>query len=299
MVQKLYNQPMVALRTACPVLKWAGGKGALLGQFTSYFPRLGSYRRYFEPFVGGAAVFFHLQPPESYLFDLNAQLIEVYQTVRANVDELIETLKQHHNDSEYFYEVRARDPASLTAIERAARFIFLNRTCYNGLYRVNRSGQFNVPFGSYKNPTICDEIGLRVASLALQDAHLEVSDFGTVLQLAQPGDFIYFDPPYEPLSVSSSFTTYTSNGFTSEDQRRLAETYRELDRRGCLLLLSNSTAPLIYELYAGYQIHEISARRAINSKPNGRGLITELLIANFDSESSGFQMGKRTVEVYA
>lgn len=284
MARKFYTQTeAVGLRAAGPVVKWAGGKGALIAQFSPYFPRPDSYHRYFEPFLGGAAVFFRLQPPESYLFDLNAQLIEVYQIVRDCVDELIAALRQHYNNVDYFYMVRTQNPANLTAVQRAARFIFLNRTCYNGLYRVNRSGQFNVPFGRYKNPPICDEHGLKAASLALQAAQLDVTDFEQVLQLAQSGDFIYFDPPYEPLSASSSFTTYTSNGFTSQDQRRLAETYRELDRRGCLLLLSNSNAPLIYELYAGFQIHAIHARRAINSKPDGRGEIVELLIANFDA----------------
>lgn len=215
------------------------------------------------------------------MFDLNAQLIEGYHVIRDNVDELITALKIHRNEPDYFYEIRTQNPLDLQPAERAARFIFLNRTCYNGLYRVNRQGQFNVPFGRYKNPTICDEPGLRAASAALQNAHLEVADFEIVLNLAEPGDLIYFDPPYAPLSLTSSFTSYTSNGFSSDDQRRLATTYRTLDSRGCLLMLSNSSAPLIYNLYSGFYIHAISARRVINSKPDGRGAITELLITNF------------------
>jgi DNA adenine methylase len=271
--------PEIRIGPASPIIKWAGGKTGLLSQFARHFPP--KYKRYFEPFLGGAAVFFYLRPDESYLFDLNAQLIEVYEVVRNNSDELIQALKQYRNEREYYYEVRAQEPKNLTMTERAARFIFLNKTCYNGLYRVNRQGQFNVPFGKYKNPAICDEKGLHAASRALHTAKLRVADFEIVLDLAQAGDLIYFDPPYEPLSVTSSFTGYTSEGFTSDDQRRLASAYRTLDKRGCLLMLSNSSAPLIYELYEGYHAYQILARRAINSKADGRGAITELLVTNF------------------
>ncbi len=264
-----------------PILKWAGGKNALIPQYAPHFPSGEAYRRYFEPFLGGAALFFFLQPERSFLFDLNEALIEVYTTIRDDVEGVITALEAHQNNRDYFYMVRALDPLALPPAERAARFIFLNRTCYNGLYRVNRRGQFNVPFGRYKNPTICDKAGLRAASRVLRNAHLEVADFAIVLSLAEPGDLIYFDPPYEPLSPTSSFTSYTSSGFARDDQRRLAETYRALDSRGCLLMLSNSSAPLIYDLYSGFYIHEISARRAINSKADGRGPITELLITNF------------------
>jgi DNA adenine methylase len=273
--------PELVSPPAGPFLKWAGGKSSLLHQFSQIFPMRDVYTRYFEPFLGGAAVFFHLQPHESFLFDLNSDLIEVYRTVRDNVEDLIVELRKHHNDPDYFYQVRAQIPAQLRDVERAARFIFLNRTCYNGLYRVNRRGQFNVPFGRYKNPTICDEYGLRAASFALNKAHLEVADFEVVLDLARAGDLIYFDPPYEPLSLTSSFTSYTSSGFTKQDQRRLAETFFQLDRRGCLVIMSNSSAPFIYELYSGFHVHKISARRAINSKGDGRGPVVELLVTNF------------------
>jgi DNA adenine methylase len=264
---------------ATPIIKWAGGKSSLLAQFKPFFPS--TYNRYLEPFIGGGAVFFYLQPPQSYLLDLNPHLIELYQVVQNSVDQLIDALSQHWYDKEHFYRVRAQDTALMTPVERAARFIFLNKTCYNGLYRENNKGAFNVPFGKHINPAICDENALRAANIRLQSARFEVADFECILDVAENGDLVYFDPPYVPLSTTSSFTTYTKNGFTVEDQRRLADTYRKLDERGCLLLLSNSNAPLVYELYKNYTVHEISARRAINSKAHGRGVIKELLIMNY------------------
>ncbi|NJP07903.1 MAG: DNA adenine methylase [Chloroflexaceae bacterium] len=279
-MSQLLLSPQWNTRRASPIVKWAGGKGALLAQFKPFFPKRDVYYRYFEPFAGGAAIFFYLQPDHSFLYDLNPHLIEVYTVVRDDVDNLIVALKEHYNDRDYFYAIRAQQPAVLTPVQRAARFIFLNRTCYNGLYRVNRQDQFNVPFGKYKNPTICDEHGLRLASQVLQHTQLNVADFEAVLDIAESGDFLYFDPPYEPLSHTSNFTSYTSNGFTRADQHRLAATFRTLDARGCLLMLSNSNTPLIHELYQGFSIHLIKARRAINSNPNGRGVIQELLITN-------------------
>ena len=268
-----------------PIIKWAGGKSGLLDQYAPYFPA--SYQRYFEPFVGSAAVFFHLQPQRAFLSDSNAELVALYQTVRDYPQELIAALHQHHNDKAYYYAVRAQRPADLTPVERAARFIFLNRTCFNGLYRVNRSGQFNVPFGNHKNPTICNEPRILAASAALQSTQIDVARFEEALGEARAGDLIYLDPPYAPLSVTSSFTSYTSEGFGADDQRRLAAIYHDLHERGCLLMLSNSSAPLIYELYEGhgYTLHPIAARRAINSNGGGRGVVTELLITNFDGKS--------------
>jgi len=268
-------------RPARPIIKWAGGKSRLLKQFDAFFPAPASYERYFEPFLGGAAIFFQLQPPDSYLFDLNSDLIELYTMVRDQVEGVIDALAIHHNERSYFNAIRAQDTAALSSLERAARFIFLNRTCYNGLYRVNSKGQFNVPFGRYTKPPICNAETLRAASKALRTVHLSVSDFEASVAHCQHGDFIYFDPPYAPLSATSSFISYTKQGFDADDQRRLADLYRELDRRGCLLMLSNSSAPLVYELYAGFALHEIEARRAINSRGNGRGTVTELLVTNF------------------
>ncbi len=268
-------------RAAKPIIKWAGGKGGLLAQYAPYFPP--AYRRYFEPFVGSAAVFFYLQPPRSFLFDSNRELIEVYRVIQDAVESLIAALRDHRYEKAHYYAVRAQNPADLSPVARAARFIFLNKTCYNGLYRVNSRGQFNVPFGRHKNPLICDAEALRAASAALQSAELAVAEFEDAVQAAEVGDLIYFDPPYAPLSATSNFTSYTSGGFCADDQRRLAAAYHALDRRGCLLMLSNSSAPLIYELYEGrgYHMYEIAARRAINSKASSRGSITELLITNF------------------
>lgn len=266
---------------ARPFVKWAGGKSQLLSSMSKLFPPTNHVNRYFEPFLGGGAVFFNLQHPKSYLSDTNKNLVEVYEVVKGNVEDLIHALKKHKNQRDYFYEVRSQNPAVLSPIERAARFIYLNKTCFNGLYRENSKGEFNVPFGKYKNPTICDEEGLRSASLALRGATISRSEFRSVLLKAKVADFIYFDPPYQPLNKTSSFTSYTAGGFGEDEQRELANVYRELSDRGCFVMLSNSDTPLIRELYKGFYINEIQASRAINSKADGRGKITELLVINY------------------
>ncbi|HEX6386242.1 MAG TPA: DNA adenine methylase [Anaerolineae bacterium] len=276
--------PSPTVKNAVPFLKWAGGKRQLLPKYAPYFPDKMAIRRYFEPFIGSAAVFFHLQPPDATLSDRNEKLIELYQAVQQGVEAVIAALKPHRNDEAYYYRVRAQNPADLTLAERAARLIYLNKTCYNGLYRENSKGEFNVPFGRYKNPKICDEKRLRKAARALQRVTLQVGDFAEVVKTAGEGDFVYFDPPYAPLSATSSFTGYDKYGFTEVDQARLAETIHELTGRDCLVMLSNSSAPIIYELYQGhgYRIIPIQARRSINSKPHKRGPIKELLIVNYD-----------------
>ena len=277
-----YIAPTVVRQVKCkPFIKWAGGKGQLLPSFVPLLPPLNKVNRYFEPFLGGAAVFFYLQHPRSYLSDCNADLVELYQVVRDEVEDLIRALSIHRNNETYFYKVRAQNPESLSAIQRAARFIFLNKTCYNGLYRVNGKGQFNVPFGNYKNPAICDAEGLRAASIALRGAEISLTDFEQAVAGAKPKDFIYFDPPYQPISKTSSFTGYTAGRFDDAEQKRLADLFRRLARRGCSVMLSNSDAPLIRELYADFKITEIQASRAINSKADGRGKITELVITNY------------------
>jgi len=269
---------------AAPFLKWAGGKSRLLKQYEPYFPDTKQISHYYEPFIGSAAVFFHLQPENAVLSDINEKLVEVYQVVQQEVEALIQALGRHPNESAYYYRIRAKDPQQLSTVDRAARLIYLNKTCYNGLYRENRNGEFNVPFGRYKNPKICDERRLRHASQALQGIGLKVADFAHVIDEAQEGDFVYFDPPYVPLSATSNFTAYNKGDFKIADQRRLASVITQLSRQGCMLMLSNSSTPLIRELYAGqeYRLIPIQARRNINSKADRRGPVEELLIINYE-----------------
>lgn len=272
------------LRSAVlPFLKWAGGKQRLIGQYQPYFPPLETINHYYEPFIGSAAVFFHWRPLPATLADRNEKLIEVYRLVQQDVTAVIAALQPHLNDPDYFYQIRAQDPDLLTSVERAARLIYLNKTCYNGLYRENSLGEFNVPFGRYKRPKICDVDRLCAASAALRGVQLVADDFAAVVETAVSGDFIYFDPPYAPLTATSSFTSYHKHGFTADDQRRLAQTIADLTARDCKVMLSNSSAPLIYELYdhQPYRLIDIQARRAINSKGNGRGPVKELLILNY------------------
>lgn len=266
----------ISVERALPVLKWAGGKGRLLAQYQPYFPT--NYRRYYEPFVGSAAVFFHLRPAEARLSDTNAELINVYQVLQDRVEQLLHDLAIHseHHNKEHFYEVRAETPHD--PVKRAARTLYLNRTCYNGLYRVNSKGGFNVPFGRYKRPRILMPERLRAASAALQGVRLEVAPFEAVLGEARKGDLVYFDPPYQPLSVTSSFTAYTRDSFGIPQQRQLAEVFRKLARKKVQVMLSNSDAPLVRELYADFRIVEVLAPRFINSKADRREAIKELLI---------------------
>lgn len=282
-VQKLISQKPK------PFVKWVGGKRQLLKQFRDlglYPPELfdPTANTYYEPFVGGGAVFFDLLPERAELSDLNRELVITYNVIKNNIDELIFSLKQHIYDKEYYLEVRAKNVNELSDIEVASRFIFLNRTGFNGLYRVNKKGQFNVPFGRYSNPVICDEENLRRVSKELQNVIIKHQDYTSVLKNAQKGDFIYFDPPYYPLNRTSSFTAYTSESFLEKEQTELRDTFVELHKRGCYVMLSNSDTPFINDLYSeidGATIHKITAGRAINSKGSGRGKITELLVTNY------------------
>ena len=282
-VQKLINAKPK------PFVKWVGGKRQLLKQFRE----LGLYppeafnpitNTYHEPFVGGGAVFFDLLPKNAKLSDLNNELVITYNVIKDNVDELIKSLQKHIYDKEYYLEVRAKKVEDLSDIEIASRFIFLNRTGFNGLYRVNKSGQFNVPFGRYNNPVICDEDNLRRVSNALQDVIITHQDYKKVLETAQNGDFVYFDPPYYPINTTSSFTSYTVEGFLEKEQTELRNTFVKLHEKGCFVMLSNSDTPFINELYSvinGVTINKITAGRAINSKGTGRGKITEVLVTNY------------------
>lgn len=264
---------------AKPFLKWAGGKTQLLKTFIEFFPD--SFNRYFEPFVGSGAVFFHLRPEQAQLSDCSAELINCYSVVRDDVSTLIRLLSQHKYEEEYFYNVRALNTENLSPAERAARFIFLNKTCFNGLYRVNSRGQFNVPFGRYKNPLICNQDNLLAVSRALKKVSLRCDGFEKTISQAKRGDFVYLDPPYQPLSPTANFTSYTKDAFSLADQKRLAESVKLLAKRGCKFMLSNSDCPEIRQLYADFHIETIQAVRAINCKSDRRGTITELLILNY------------------
>ena len=277
MPSKPTNSP---IKKPKPPVKWAGGKTQLLPQFAPLFPRK-KYNLYLEPFVGGGAVFFHLLPPAAILIDSNGELINFYRVVRDRLDQLLADLKKHKNTREYYYSIRALDPEKLSPVQRASRFLYLNKTAYNGLWRVNSKGQFNVPYGRYKNPRIIDKENLQLVAEALRGAELIAGDFSCVLDLAPPGAFVYFDPPYYPLTETANFTSYTPGAFTREDQIRLFKAFAELDRRGCLVMLSNSDTPFIRTLYAQYDIQAVAARRAINCRPEGRGPVTELVIRNY------------------
>jgi DNA adenine methylase len=268
-----------------PFLKWAGGKSQLISQYVPYFPQ--KFAAYYEPFLGGGAVFFYLhgkfnrQFPAS-LTDINPELVNVYCCVRDRVEELIGLLVQHQekHDRDYYYQVRSRFVG--TSVEMAARLIYLNKTCFNGLYRENSKGEFNVPMGKYKNPTICNAELLRVASNSLQSVELEVRAFDAVLDFAKTvEDFVYFDPPYHPLSNTSNFTGYSRYFFNEKDQIRLRDTFAELAGRGVQVMLSNSDCSFIRELYQDFHIREVLAARAINSKTERRGRINELLITSY------------------
>ena len=263
-----------------PFLKWAGGKGRLLSQYEPFLPQ--AIDTYYEPFLGGGAVFFHLagRAKQAVLGDINPELVNVYCCVRDQVETLIRHLRNHQrwHSPDYYYQVRQQQTLPL-AVERAARLLYLNKTCYNGLYRENSQGHFNVPVGKYKNPAICDASLLRAASAALQIADIQTFSFETLLERSlAPRDFVYFDPPYHPISATSSFTGYSRYGFTSEDQERLAAVFRTLAAQGQRVMLSNSDCEFIRGLYQGFALHPILAARAINSRAGRRGKIGELLI---------------------
>ncbi len=267
-----------------PFLKWAGGKSQLLPQLAQFFPLPGKVKRYVEPFLGSGAVYFHfkrmVEPRSALLWDNNRELIETFQAVQSDVDAVIRILRKHQSrhDKDFFLAMREKTPISLAG--KAARLIYLNKTCFNGLYRVNSRGIFNVPFGRYKNPAILNEKGLRIASRYLVGAKIEARDFRLLQVQAKARDFVYLDPPYHPRSSTAYFTAYTRDSFGVEDQRELADVYRKLDKKGCLLMLSNSDTPLVRELYQGFEIREVSARRRINSRADRRGPICELVVLN-------------------
>lgn len=272
---------------ATPVLKWVGGKRQLLPEINKYIPE--KITTYYEPFVGGGAVLFELQPKKAVINDVNPELVNLYTVIRDNVDELIEELKDYRNEEEFFYNVRSLDCdetvySELTNIQRAARVHYLNKTCYNGLFRVNMAGQFNTPFGRYKNPNIVNEKTLKAVSMLFNKTELKILnvDFEKAVSNCKKGAFVYFDPPYDPISDSSSFTGYSKGGFDRAEQVRLKNLCDRLNERGVKFLLSNSSTSFIRELYKDYTIEIIKSKRAINSKGDKRGEIDEVLIRNYE-----------------
>lgn len=263
---------------ARPFLKWAGGKRQLLPHIWKHIP--GSFGRYFEPFLGGGAVFFELQPGDAVLADSNVRLIKTYRAVRDNVEAVIALLEKCPYDAAFYKEMLSLKVDTFDDVRTASWFIYMNKTGYNGLYRVNKSGKFNVPFGKLKNPTICDAANLRACAAALKGVELQHVDFAVTLQDARKGDFVYIDPPYIPLSETSSFTAYQAGGFSMDDQMRLCALAEDLVDQGVHVLLSGSFAKETIELYdtPRFELHEVPARRNINNQGDGRGEIAELLI---------------------
>ncbi|MBO1347191.1 MAG: DNA adenine methylase [Hormoscilla sp. GUM202] len=266
-----------------PFLKWAGGKNRLIPQYQPYFPK--SFNTYYEPFLGGGAVFFHLQPQDAVLTDINPELINTYCCVKEQVEEVIDILHKHQrqHSQDYYYKMRSHIPSP--DIERAARFIYLNRTCFNGLYRENSKGKFNVPIGKYKNPQICNPELLRSASatLRMRNVKIEKNSFEYVLEFANSSDdFVYFDPPYYPVSSTSDFTAYSRDFFSKNDQTELKEIFVKLAGRGVKVMLSNSDCDFILDLYSQFKIHKISAPRSINSNGKKRGNVSEILVTSRD-----------------
>ncbi len=263
-----------------PFLKWVGGKRQLLPELLATKPKL--FGTYHEPFVGGGALFFAMRPKRAVLSDSNSRLVRTYRGVRDHVEEVIERLERYKplHSKAFFYELRALPIDQRSDAEVAAWFIYLNKTAFNGLYRVNSKNQFNVPLGRYKNPCICDSENLRACSKALSSVEILLEDFSAVAGRAREGDFVYFDPPYVPLSATSLFVGYTAEGFGAEHQTKLRDVARVLKRKGVSVMLSNSAAGLVRELYGGsFEIREVLASRAVNCQAKGRGKIHELIIS--------------------
>ncbi|HCQ23047.1 MAG: DNA methyltransferase [Aphanizomenon flos-aquae LD13] len=272
-----------------PFVKWVGGKRQLVPTIlANHLPKNYNLQTYYEPFIGGGALLFSLRPKKAVINDSNAELINCYKIIKNSLDELIEDLKNHKNDEYYYYDIRDWDREknfkSKTEVQRASRIIFLNKTCYNGLFRVNSQGQFNVPFGKYKNPNILDIAVLKAVNKYLNENQVRIlnSDFQEAVKDAKRGDFIYLDPPYDPVSETASFTGYDVNGFNKQEQRRLKEVFDDLNSRGCHILLSNACTEFIEDLYKDYLHTKISAIRAINCNGKKRGKVDEILVKNYE-----------------
>ena len=282
---KIKEMKEVALQ---PFTKWTGGKRQLLPVIRELMPK--KYNRYFEPFVGGGALFFDLAPKDAVINDFNAELINCYQQIKDNPQELIEILKVHqeYNSKEYYLDLRSADRDEridmMSEVQRAARILYMLRVDFNGLYRVNSKNQFNVPYGRYKNPKIVDENLVSAISTYLNNNQIEIKkgDFEKAVLDVQPGDFVYFDPPYIPLSETSAFTSYTHEGFSYDDQVRLRDTFKKLSDTGAYVMLSNSSSFLVEELYRGFNIHYVEATRTNGAKSSSRGKISEIIVTNYE-----------------
>jgi len=307
-----------------PFVKWAGGKSSLIPQLTKYFPlelKNGQIEKYVEPFVGGGAVLIDIlqkyNVKEAYAFDINKDLINCYNAIKYKVEDLIQELDKKEKEflalenddrQKYFYNVRTEYNSytlnNKIDVKRASEFIFLNRTCFNGLYRVNKAGKFNVPCGKYKNPTICDSNNLRNLSILLKNVIFEYGDYRKSESLVDENTFVYFDPPYRPLSVTSGFTSYTKEDFNDENQKELANYYNKLNSKNAKLMLSNSNPKntnindnFFENIYKGFNINEVSAKRMINSNARGRGEISELLITNYEEQSKWNSQINSTIKI--
>jgi len=301
---------ITATRQIKPFLKWAGGKGQLIEQISSFLPasfKTGKVKKYFEPFLGGGAVYFwladHYDFEKAYLYELNPSVAICYQVIQTNIRKLVKELgsleKEYISSSEknrekLFYEKREefngflKRKSTNSHLRRAALLMFLNKTCFNGLYRVNSKGEFNVPFGRYKNPTICNEDNLFAVHDLLQNAEILCADFEQCLESADNTSFVYFDPPYRPISATASFTSYSKNNFDDNEQKRLRSVFGELDNRGVDVMLSNSDPKNVDpeddffdDLYNGYHIERLNATRLINCNAERRGVIAEILVMNY------------------
>ncbi|KXK09242.1 MAG: Modification methylase DpnIIA [candidate division WS6 bacterium OLB21] len=265
---------------AQPFLKWAGGKTQLLDELIKRVPA--KYNVYFEPFIGGGALYFAIAPEAAVIADINDDLVNAYLVVRDNPDELLEALSKYKNEKDFYYSIRSQDQSRLSKIERAARLLYLNRTCFNGLYRVNKNGQFNVPFANYKNPNFVQTDRILAASEILQNTDVYQAGFEKVLVKAKAGDFIYLDPPYYPKDVYSDFKRYNKEQFHKNDHERLAELYNKLTERGCYVMLSNSDTPFTREHYKEWRVDTVYAKRLINKDASKRGEVTEIIVTNYD-----------------
>jgi len=273
-----------------PILKWAGGKRGLIQEITSLFPSDCEARAYHEPFLGGGAVFFNIEPKKGTINDINPHLMNFYKVVRDKPDQLIEMTHSYKHDKETFYKIRSRfNQPDLKDVEYASLFLYLNKTAFNGLYRVNSKDKFNAPFGSYKNPTIVPEDRIMISNKILRNVELCNTDFEYVIDVAEKGDIVYFDPPYHPLNSTAKFTSYSSKGFDYNDQIRLRDLCIKLDEKGVNFVLSNSFTADMIELYQNihsFRIEVVQAKRAISSKASTRGKIFEILVTNVPVELS-------------